>query len=198
MAAVIALLIAVAIGLAYDKRVAAIFVAVVDRGVRAVARHRRRIDGAGAARCRGRAITMLAAGDRQYPPARRADAVGGDVARPRSGACWSPSSRSTAICGGNSWRRCRTGRRRSISSTSRPARPTASARSCKQTAPQATVEDVPMLRGRIVAARGVKAEDLKPSSDTEWVLQSDRGITYTRRNPQGLAGGRGRMVAGRL
>ena len=32
----------------------------------------------------------------------------------------------------------------------------------KQTAPQSTVEDVPMLRGRIVEARGVKAEDLKP------------------------------------
>ena len=29
----------------------------------------------------------------------------------------------------------------------------------KQTAPESTVEDVPMLRGRIVAARGVKAED---------------------------------------
>src|SRR6202041_3138304 len=35
----------------------------------------------------------------------------------------------------------------------------------KQTAPQSTIEDVPMLRGRIVAAHGVKAEDLKPSTD---------------------------------
>jgi putative ABC transport system permease protein len=55
----------------------------------------------------------------------------------------------------------------------------------KQTAPQSTVEDVPMLRGRIVAARGVKAEDLKPSNDTEWVLQSDRGLTYTGEIPRG-------------
>jgi putative ABC transport system permease protein len=55
----------------------------------------------------------------------------------------------------------------------------------KQTAPQSTVEDVPMLRGRIVAARGVKAEDLKPSTDTEWVLQSDRGLTYTGEIPKG-------------
>ncbi|QWG13534.1 FtsX-like permease family protein [Bradyrhizobium sediminis] len=55
----------------------------------------------------------------------------------------------------------------------------------KETAPQSTVEDVPMLRGRIVAARGVKAEDLKPSSDTEWVLQSDRGLTYTGELPKG-------------
>ena len=55
----------------------------------------------------------------------------------------------------------------------------------KQTAPQSTVEDVPMLRGRIVAARGVKAEDLKPPTDTEWVLQSDRGLTYTGEIPKG-------------
>jgi putative ABC transport system permease protein len=55
----------------------------------------------------------------------------------------------------------------------------------KQTAPQSTIEDVPMLRGRIVAARGVKAEDLKPSTDSEWVLQSDRGLTYTGEIPKG-------------
>ncbi len=55
----------------------------------------------------------------------------------------------------------------------------------KQTAPQSTVEDVPMLRGRIVAARGVKAEDLKASTDSEWVLQSDRGLTYTGEIPKG-------------
>jgi putative ABC transport system permease protein len=55
----------------------------------------------------------------------------------------------------------------------------------KTTAPQSTVEDVPMLRGRIVAARGVKAEDLKPSTDSEWVLQSDRGLTYTGEIPKG-------------
>jgi putative ABC transport system permease protein len=54
-----------------------------------------------------------------------------------------------------------------------------------QTAPDSTVEDVPMLRGRIVAGRGVKAEDLKPSSDSEWVLQSDRGLTYTGEIPKG-------------
>ncbi len=55
----------------------------------------------------------------------------------------------------------------------------------KQTAPQSTVEDVPMLRGRIVAARGVKAEDLNPSSDSAWVLHSDRGLTYTGEIPKG-------------
>ena len=42
-----------------------------------------------------------------------------------------------------------------------------------------------MLRGRIVAARGVKADQLKPSVDSEWVLQSDRGLTYTGEIPKG-------------
>lgn len=55
----------------------------------------------------------------------------------------------------------------------------------KATAPQSTVEDVPMLRGRIVAARGVKADELEPSRDSEWVLQSDRGLTYTADIPKG-------------
>jgi putative ABC transport system permease protein len=55
----------------------------------------------------------------------------------------------------------------------------------KATAPQSTIEDVPMLRGRITAARGVKAEDLKPATDSEWVLQSDRGLTYTSEIPKG-------------
>src|ERR1700688_4236569 len=55
----------------------------------------------------------------------------------------------------------------------------------KATAPDSNVEDVPMLRGRIVAARGVQAEDLKPSADSEWVLQSDRGLTYTGEIPRG-------------
>jgi putative ABC transport system permease protein len=55
----------------------------------------------------------------------------------------------------------------------------------KEIEPQSTIEDVPMLRGRIVAARGVRAEQLKPSTDSEWVLQSDRGLTYTGEIPKG-------------
>ena len=54
-----------------------------------------------------------------------------------------------------------------------------------QAVPQSTIEDVPMLRGRIVAARGVKAEELKATTDAEWVLQSDRGLTYTGEIPKG-------------
>ena len=55
----------------------------------------------------------------------------------------------------------------------------------RQVATGATIEEVPMLRGRIGSARGVKAEDLKPSQDAEWVLQSDRGLTYTGEIPKG-------------
>jgi putative ABC transport system permease protein len=55
----------------------------------------------------------------------------------------------------------------------------------KQANPSATIDNVPMLRGRIVAAKGVRAEDLKPAQDVEWVLQSDRGITYTNDVPNG-------------
>ena len=58
-------------------------------------------------------------------------------------------------------------------------------------APRATLERVPMLRGRIVAAKGVAAEDLKPSPDTTWALQSDRGITYGDEVPAGS-----RLIAG--
>jgi putative ABC transport system permease protein len=52
-------------------------------------------------------------------------------------------------------------------------------------APRATLERVPMLRGRIVAAGGRRAEDIKPRPDAQWVLHSDRGITYTGDIPQG-------------
>jgi putative ABC transport system permease protein len=55
----------------------------------------------------------------------------------------------------------------------------------KKTAPTARVDRVPMLRGRIVSVQGVRAEDLKPSPAAAWVLQSDRGITYARDVPGG-------------
>ena len=55
----------------------------------------------------------------------------------------------------------------------------------RQHAPRAKLERVPMLRGRIVSANGVKAEDLKPNPDAVWVLQSDRGITYAPDVPAG-------------
>src|SRR5262249_41325260 len=51
--------------------------------------------------------------------------------------------------------------------------------------PRAMLERVPMLRGRIVAANGVPATDLKPPPDATWALQSDRGITYGDKIPAG-------------
>jgi len=58
-------------------------------------------------------------------------------------------------------------------------------------APRAAIEQVPMLRGRIVAANGVKASDLKPAAGSRWVLQGDRGITFASAVPAGS-----RIVAG--
>ncbi|MGB9388554.1 MAG: FtsX-like permease family protein [Xanthobacteraceae bacterium] len=49
----------------------------------------------------------------------------------------------------------------------------------------AKLERVPMLRGRIVAANGVNADDLKPPDRSRWVLRGDRGITYARVVPPG-------------
>jgi putative ABC transport system permease protein len=52
-------------------------------------------------------------------------------------------------------------------------------------APGAQIERVPMLRGRIVSANGVKAESLSAPPSAAWVLQSDRGITYGDQVPEG-------------
>jgi putative ABC transport system permease protein len=55
----------------------------------------------------------------------------------------------------------------------------------KQHAPNAKYERVPMLRGRVVSANGIRAEDLKAAPSAAWVLQSDRGITYAGDIPVG-------------
>ncbi len=55
----------------------------------------------------------------------------------------------------------------------------------RERAPRAVLERVPMLRGRIVAANGIPAEELKPPPSAAWVLQSDRGITYGDTVPAG-------------
>ena len=52
-------------------------------------------------------------------------------------------------------------------------------------APRANIERVPMLRGRIVAANGIAADDLKPAEGSRWVLRGDRGITYATSVPPG-------------
>jgi putative ABC transport system permease protein len=55
----------------------------------------------------------------------------------------------------------------------------------RERAPQARVERVPMLRGRIMAVNGVRSEDVKAAPAIAWVLQSDRGITYANEVPAG-------------
>jgi len=52
-------------------------------------------------------------------------------------------------------------------------------------APSGRLEEVPMLRGRIISAGGTPAENIKPRDEAAWVLQSDRGITYANEIPAG-------------
>ena len=52
-------------------------------------------------------------------------------------------------------------------------------------APGAKVSTAPMLRGRIVALKDVPVEKLKVPSSAEWVLNGDRGITYSDSLPAG-------------
>lgn len=52
-------------------------------------------------------------------------------------------------------------------------------------APSAHLEEVPMLRGRIVSAAGIPAENIKPKEDAAWALQGDRGLTYANEIPSG-------------
>ena len=59
-------------------------------------------------------------------------------------------------------------------------------------APGSALEQVPMLRGRIVSANGAKADDIKPAAGSRWVLRGDRGITYSAKVPAGS-----RVVAGK-
>ena len=55
----------------------------------------------------------------------------------------------------------------------------------RRNAPEATLERVPMLRGRIMSANGIKADDIKAQPNAAWVLQSDRGITFATEVPRG-------------
>jgi putative ABC transport system permease protein len=55
----------------------------------------------------------------------------------------------------------------------------------KQAAPDASVERVPMLRGRIVSVNGTPVEQLKPPQEVAWVLSGDRGVTFANSVPEG-------------
>ncbi|HEY8380801.1 MAG TPA: ABC transporter permease [Microvirga sp.] len=61
----------------------------------------------------------------------------------------------------------------------------------KGEAADARVERVPMMRGRLMSLRGVPVSEIKADEQSAWVLDGDRGITYTRDIPEGS-----RLVAG--
>jgi putative ABC transport system permease protein len=50
---------------------------------------------------------------------------------------------------------------------------------------QAQIEVVPMLRGRIVRLNGIAADKAKIAPQAQWVLNGDRGLTYTDTIPKG-------------
>lgn len=183
MAAVIALLIAVSVGLAYDKRVAAVFVAssvVVFALLRGVAAGLMAL----ARRLPRTRITMLRLAIANiYRPGALTPSVVMSL-----GLGLAVLVTITQIDGNlrRQFLAALPDRAPSFFFTDIPsAEADRFGAFLRKTAPQSTVEDVPMLRGRIVAARGVKAEDLKPSTDVEWVLQSDRGLSYTGEIPRG-------------
>ncbi len=47
------------------------------------------------------------------------------------------------------------------------------------------IGNAPMLRGRIVKVKDVKAEDVKPAEGSSWALRGDRGLTYADELPAG-------------
>ncbi len=57
--------------------------------------------------------------------------------------------------------------------------------------PGTTLVEAPMLRGRIVALKGKPVEELTFPADTQWVLNSDRGLSYSETVPEGssISGG---------
>ena len=46
-----------------------------------------------------------------------------------------------------------------------------------------SLQEAPMLRGRILGFNGVKADDLQVPEDYEWVLEGDRGISFSATAP---------------
>ncbi|MEG6507901.1 FtsX-like permease family protein [Methyloligella sp. 2.7D] len=54
----------------------------------------------------------------------------------------------------------------------------------KSVDPEATLNDAPMLRGRIVALNGRSIDEIDAAPDYQWVISGDRGLTYTDSVPQ--------------
>ncbi|MES2494943.1 MAG: FtsX-like permease family protein [Pseudomonadota bacterium] len=52
-------------------------------------------------------------------------------------------------------------------------------------APEAKIDSVPSLRGSVVAVRGVRVTDMKPVPQGAWILNGDRGLTYSAKLAEG-------------
>ncbi len=52
-------------------------------------------------------------------------------------------------------------------------------------APGSHLEDAPMLRGRIISLKGTPAEQVKAPPEAQWVLNGDRGLTFSQTVPDG-------------
>jgi putative ABC transport system permease protein len=55
----------------------------------------------------------------------------------------------------------------------------------KGEAPEAKIDRVPMMRGRLVSLRGIPVGEIRASEEIAWVLDGDRGITYATEIPEG-------------
>lgn len=55
----------------------------------------------------------------------------------------------------------------------------------REAAPDGEIERVPMMRGRLVALRGVPVGEIEAAPNAAWVLDGDRGITYSADLPEG-------------
>lgn len=52
-------------------------------------------------------------------------------------------------------------------------------------APGARLEKVPMMRGRVTALNGMRVETIKADDKVAWVLEGDRGVTFSPTVPEG-------------
>ena len=55
----------------------------------------------------------------------------------------------------------------------------------RRIAPDARIDEAPMLRGRIVSLKGKTSDGMKVAPEAEWVLRGDRGLTYSEAVPEG-------------
>ena len=55
----------------------------------------------------------------------------------------------------------------------------------RERAGEAKIDSVPMMRGRLVKLNETRAEDVKARENVAWVLEGDRGITFSAALPEG-------------